>query len=86
MALLHHVTVDVLRAAFFALKKRAASGIDAVMWDMCEEHREDNLRDRHARIHAGTERQRPLGIAAIEDKIFVPKRQHEAPAGPRVGP
>jgi len=83
-ALLHHVTVDVLRAAFFALKKRAASGIDAVTWDMYEVKREENLRDLHRRVHAGAYRalpsrrvyipksdgrQRPLGIAAIEDKI-----------------
>jgi RNA-directed DNA polymerase len=83
-ALLHHITVDVLRAAFFALKRRAAPGIDAVTWDMYEEHREERLRDLHRRVHAGAYRalpsrrryipkadgrQRPLGIAAIEDKI-----------------
>jgi RNA-directed DNA polymerase len=83
-ALLHHITVDVLRAAFFALKRRAAPGVDAVTWDMYEEHREGNLRDLYARLHAGAYRalpsrrtfipkadgrQRPLGIAAIEDKI-----------------
>lgn len=83
-ALLHHITVDVLRAAFFALKKRAAPGIDAVTWDMYEERREESLRDLHVRVHAGAYRalpsrrtyipkadgrQRPLGIAAIEDKI-----------------
>jgi RNA-directed DNA polymerase len=83
-ALLHHITVDVLRAAFFALKRRAAPGIDAVTWDMYEEDREDKLRDLNWRVHAGAYRalpsrrtyipkadgrQRPLGIAAIEDKI-----------------
>lgn len=83
-ALLHHLTVDVLRAAFFALKRRAAPGIDAVTWDMYEEGREEKLRDLHRRVHAGAYRalpsrrtyipkadgrQRPLGIAAIEDKI-----------------
>jgi RNA-directed DNA polymerase len=74
----------MLRAAFFALKRRAAPGIDAVTWDMYEEHREEKLRDLHRRVHAGAYRalpsrrryipkadgrQRPLGIAAIEDKI-----------------
>jgi RNA-directed DNA polymerase len=83
-ALLHHITVDLLRAAFFTLKRRAAAGIDAVTWDMYEENRESNLRDLQARVHAGAYRalpsrrafipkadgrQRPLGIAAIEDKI-----------------
>ena len=46
-ALLHHITIDLLRAAFFALKRRAAPGIDAVTWDMYEERREENLRDLH---------------------------------------
>jgi RNA-directed DNA polymerase len=83
-ALLHHISVDVLRAAFFALKRRAAPGIDAVTWDTYEEAREGNLAALHQRVHAGTYRalpsrrvfipkadgkQRPLGIAALEDKI-----------------
>ena len=83
-ALLHHITIEVLRAAFFALKRRAAPGIDAVTWDIYEDGREENLRDLHRRVHAGAYRarpsrrtyipkadgrQRPLGIAAIEDKI-----------------
>jgi RNA-directed DNA polymerase len=83
-ALLHHVTVDLLRAAFFALKRRAAPGVDGVTWDDYEVDREANLRDLHRRVHAGAYRAlpsrrryipkadgrtRPLGIAAIEDKI-----------------
>ena len=48
-ALLHHVTIEVLRAAFFAVKRRAAAGIDAVTWDMYEENREENLYDLHQR-------------------------------------
>src|SRR5947199_9091706 len=43
-ALLHHVSVDCLRAAFFALKKRAAAGIDQVTWDQYAENLEENLR------------------------------------------
>lgn len=83
-ALLHHVTVDVLRAGFLALRRRAAPGIDAVTWDAYAEDLELRLQDLHRRVHAGTYRalpsrrvyipkadgkQRPLGIAAIEDKI-----------------
>jgi RNA-directed DNA polymerase len=83
-ALLHHISVDVLRAAFFALKRRAAPGIDAVTWDTYEEGRECKLADLHRGLHAGTYRalpsrrtyipkadgrQRPLGIAALADKI-----------------
>src|SRR5215471_3210727 len=83
-ALLHHAGTDCLRWAFFNLKKRAAPGIDEVTWDQYAENLEANLADLHARVNAGTYRalpsrrkyipkadgrQRPLGIAAIEDKI-----------------
>ena len=56
MALLHHITVDVPHAAFFALKRRAAAGVDAVTWNMDEERGKKNLCDLHARVHAGTYR------------------------------
>lgn len=52
-ALLHHIDVDVLRAAFFALKKRAAAGVDAVTWEAYEAAREANLASLHRRLHAG---------------------------------
>lgn len=84
-ALLHHVTVDLLRDAFLALKRRAAPGVDGVTWQDYEANLEGNLRDLHARVHRGTYRaqpvrrrfipkpgtnkQRPLGIASLEDKI-----------------
>jgi len=83
-ALLHHVTVDFLRAAFLALKRRAAAGVDAVTWEQYAEGLECKLEDLHRRLHAGGYRalparrtyipkadgkQRPLGIAAMEDKI-----------------
>jgi len=84
-ALLHHVTVDLLRESFLALKRRAAPGVDGVTWEDYEARLEDNLLDLHARVHSGgyralpvrrrfipkpgTDKQRPLGIAALEDKI-----------------
>lgn len=83
-ALLHHVSIDVLRAAFLTLKKRAAAGVDSVTWEDYAVDLEVNLRGLHKRLHAGAFRampsrrtyipkadgkQRPLGIAAIEDKI-----------------
>jgi RNA-directed DNA polymerase len=82
-ALLHHVTVDSLRDAFLALKRRAAPGVDGVTWQDYEADLEGNLQSLHARVHRGTYRalpvrrrfipkpdgrQRPLGIAALEDK------------------
>ena len=83
-ALLHHINIDVLRASFFGLKKTAAPGVDEITWTEYAEHLEASLSDLHARVQTGAYRalpsrrkyipkadgrQRPLGIAAIEDKI-----------------
>ena len=83
-ALLHHVTVDLLRDAFLALKRHAAPGVDGVTWQDYEAALEGNLQDLHSRVHRGAYRalpvrrrfipkadgkQRPLGIASLEDKI-----------------
>jgi RNA-directed DNA polymerase len=83
-ALLHHINIDVPRASFFGLKKTAAPGVDEMTWIEYAEHLEENLVDLHARVHTGAYRalpslrkyipkadgrQRPLGIAAMEDKI-----------------
>jgi RNA-directed DNA polymerase len=84
-ALLHHVDVDRLREAFRALNPKAATGVDGVTWQDYGEALEDNLRDLHGRVHRGAYRarpsrrvyipkadgrQRPLGVAALEDKIL----------------
>ncbi len=83
-ALLHHLTVDLLRESFYALKREAAPGVDGVTWSEYETGLEDRLIDLHSRVHRGAfraqpsrrvyiqkedGRQRPLGIAALEDKI-----------------
>jgi RNA-directed DNA polymerase len=83
-ALLHHVNVDTLRAAFYALKRKAAAGVDGVTWQDYEVNLERDLEDLHGRVHRGAYRprpsrrtyipkadgrQRPLAIAALEDKI-----------------
>ena len=83
-ALLHHVDVDALREAFLALKRRAASGVDGLTWQDYASGLEERLQALHSRVHCGTYRalpvrrrfipkpdgqQRPLGIAALEDKI-----------------
>jgi RNA-directed DNA polymerase len=85
ISLLHHVDVDRLRAAYWALKPKAAPGVDGVTWGDYGQDLEENLRDLHARVHRGSYRarpsrrayipkpdgrQRPLGIAALEDKIL----------------
>ena len=84
-ALLHHVDVDRLRLAYFALRPKAAPGVDGITWEDYGQDLEDNLRELHTRIHRGAYRarpsrrvyipkpdgrQRPLGIAALEDKIL----------------
>ena len=83
-ALLHHVSFDHLSEAFFALKEHAAPGVDGRTWRAYEAELERNLEDLHARVHRGAYRtlptrrvyipkpdggQRPLAVAALEDKI-----------------
>ncbi len=83
-ALLHHVDIDLLNCAYFWLKKDAAPGVDGLTWNEYGQDLNDRLTDLHGRIHRGAYRaqpsrrqfipkpdgqQRPLGIAAIEDKI-----------------
>jgi group II intron reverse transcriptase/maturase len=83
-ALLHHINVDTLRTAFYALKRKAAPGVDGVTWQDYEADIEPRLADLHGRVHRGAYRprpsrrtyipkadgkQRPLAIAALEDKI-----------------
>ena len=82
--MLHHMTPRILRESFYALKREAAPGVDGVKWKEYEEGLEGRLADLHGRIHRGAYRarpsrrvcipkadgrQRPLGVAALEDKI-----------------
>ena len=50
-ALLHHVTVDLLRDSFYALQRRVAPGVDGVTWREYEAGLEDRLVDLHNRVH-----------------------------------
>ncbi len=83
-ALLHHVTLERLDAAYRAIRPQAAAGTDGVTWASYGQDLEANLRDLHARVHSGAYRARPsrrvyipkadgrlrpLGIASLEDKI-----------------
>jgi hypothetical protein len=58
-ALLHHITVDLLRQSYIALKRDAAPGIDGVTWQTYGENLEAKLKDLHERIHKGSYRARP---------------------------
>ena len=81
--LLHHINVDTLQTAFYALRRRAAAGVDGVTWEDYEADLEPRLEDLHRRVHRGAYRpqpsrrtyipkadgrQRPLAVAALEDK------------------
>jgi RNA-directed DNA polymerase len=83
-ALLHHVSIDLLRESYYSLKRKAAPGVDGMTWQEYGQDVEERLVDLHGRIHRGAYRaqaslrawipkgdgrQRPLGIAALEDKI-----------------
>jgi group II intron reverse transcriptase/maturase len=84
-ALLHHVDVARLEAAYWAIRPQAAPGVDGVTWEDYGLDLEENLQDLHARVHRGAYRaspsrrvyipkadgrQRPLGVATLEDKIL----------------
>jgi len=83
-ALLHHITPDMLRTAYFSLKRKAAPGVDGITWEAYGEDLENKLGDLHVRLQRGAYRalpsrrrmipkpdgrERPLGIASLEDKI-----------------
>ena len=83
-ALLHHVTTDTLRLAYHGLKPGAAAGVDGMTWEKYGHGLEQRLLDLHRRVHTGAYRAtpsrrvnipkpdggtRPLGVAALEDKI-----------------
>src|SRR5215203_5094341 len=83
-ALLHHVTPDLLRTAFFALRRQATPGVDGLTWQAYEADLDRRIEDLHERVHRGAYRalparrgfipkadgrQRPLAVAALEDKI-----------------
>ena len=83
-ALFHHISIDLLEEAFFELKEDAAPGVDRLTWTDYEADLERKLEDLHSRLHRGAYRalparrvyiakpdgrQRPLAIAALEDKI-----------------
>lgn len=84
-ALLHHVSVEALKEAYRSLKRQAAPGVDGITWEAYAQDLDANLKDLHTRVIRGSYRalpsrrvyiakpdgsKRPLGIAALEDKIL----------------
>jgi RNA-directed DNA polymerase len=79
-ALLHHITIDLLKRSYLALKRDAAPGIDGVTWQAYGGNLEEKLKDLHDRVHRGSYRARParrtyipkadgFSILCLEDKI-----------------
>ena len=83
-ALLHHITPEALGASYYALRRNVAPGVDGCTWEEYREGLDERLEELHSRIHKGTYqalpsrrvyipkadgKKRPLGIAALEDKI-----------------
>ena len=83
-ALLHHITADALRRAYHGLQPKAAPGADGVSWEEYGHGLDERLLDLHGRVQSGAYRAtpsrrvnipkpdggtRPLGVAALEDKI-----------------
>src|SRR5271169_6337034 len=83
-ALLHHLSVELLRDSFYALQRKAPPGVDGITWQEFETGLEGRLVDLHSRVHRrayrakpsrrvfipkADGRQRPLGTAALEDKV-----------------
>src|SRR5216684_310623 len=84
ISLFHHISVDLLEDVFYELNVDAAPGVDRLMWKDYEADLERNLEDLHNRVQSGAYRarpsrrvyipkpdgrQRPLAVAALEDKI-----------------
>src|SRR2546422_871563 len=83
-ALLHHITIDLLKRSYLSLERDSAPGIDGVTWQTYGENLEQKLEDLHDRVHRGSYRarparrtyipkadgsKRPLSILCLEDKI-----------------
>jgi hypothetical protein len=65
--LLHHLNVDLLRASYYALQRKAAPGVDGVRWREYADGLEDRLTDLHSRIHRGAYRAQP------SRRVYIPK-------------
>ena len=83
-ALLHHITPQLLVDSFYSLQRKAAAGVDGTTWRQYQEILAQRVPILHRLIHTGAYRarpsrrvfipkadgrQRPLGIASIEDKV-----------------
>src|SRR4029077_3734963 len=83
-ALLHHITIDLLKQSYLSLERDSAPGIDGVTWQAYGKNLEEKLKELHDKVHRGSYRarparrtyipkadgsKRPLSILCLEDKI-----------------
>ena len=66
-ALLHHLSIELLRESFYELQRKASPGVDGVTWQEYKPGLEDRLIDLHSRVHRGAYRARP------SRRVFIPK-------------
>jgi len=77
-ALLHHVSIDLLRDSYFSLKRQAASGVDGMTWEEYGRDLEVRLADLHGQIHRGAYRAQP------SRRVWIPKADgRQRPLGNR---
>ena len=69
-ALLHHLSVDLLRESFYALKRKAAPGVDGVTWQEYETGLQNRLGDLHGRVHRGAYRAKPSDEKALRRVVI----------------
>src|SRR6202046_3481951 len=66
-ALLHHITIDLLKRSYLSLERDSAPGIDGVTWQAYGENFEEKLKDLHDKVHRGSYRARPAR------RTYIPK-------------
>ena len=82
-ALFHHISVDLLRTAFFALKRDAAAGVDGLKWQDYEADLERNLEDLHARVQRGAYRRCRVGDNTYQSRMADSGRSRSPPSKTR---
>ena len=66
-ALLHHITIDLLKQSYFSLERDSAAGIDGVTWQAYGKNLEEKLKELHDKVHRGSYRARPAR------RTYIPK-------------
>ena len=68
--LLHHVTIDLLYASYYALQRKSAAGVDGVTWKEYETGLASRITDLYSRVHRGAYRAQPPQLYVGEKDLF----------------